>query len=221
MGHVPHVGPPLLEGSLERYAERPDLVELRPADATLPKSATLRLASQVPTQFSVVSQSRVSSRPELTKRWSVALDVAREVEARCLVLATPFGHPHRLNRKRLKALVDGSPDAPLLVAGSRAGCGDRGGHCARSGPGSRSWWTPRGSGSQGPIAYFRLRGLGESTRPARRDRQSGRRACGSLSSRGKRTTSPAPRAQALRKSSAPAARGGDRCRPRRDVPGRR
>jgi uncharacterized protein YecE (DUF72 family) len=169
----PHVGLPLLEGSLERYAEKYDLVELRPGDASLPKSATLRSwRRKVPPSFvfsvvfpRVVNELKPS--PELDEALEHALGVARDVEARCLVLATPPSvTPTDLNRKRLKALVERIPHDAVSLA-----------------------WEPRGlweteeavavaddldlvlvvdaarePAPKGPIAYFRLRGLGESTR---------------------------------------------------------
>jgi uncharacterized protein YecE (DUF72 family) len=206
----PHVGLPLLEGSLERYAEKYDLVELRPVDASLPKSATLRAwRRKVPPSFvfsvvfpRVVSELKPS--PELDKALEHALDVAREVEARCLVLATPPSvTPTDLNRKRLKALVERIPHDAVSLA-----------------------WEPRGlwetehavaladdldlvlivdaarePAPKGPIAYFRLRGLGEATRlsPAAIDK-----VAGELVSRREayvviETASPASVAQALRK----------------------
>jgi len=206
----PHVGLPLLEGSIERYAEKYDLVELRPVDVTLPKAATLRAwRRKVPPSFvfSVVFPRIVSElkpSPELDEALGQALDVARDVEARCLVLATPPSvTPTDLNRKRLKALVERIPHDAVSLA-----------------------WEPRGlweieeavavaadldlvlvvdaareAAPKGPVAYFRLRGLGESTRlsPAAIDK-----VAAELASRREayvviESSSPASVAQALRK----------------------
>ena len=206
----PHVGLPLLEGSLERYAEKYDLVELRPVDASLPKSATLRAwRRKVPPSFvfSVVFPRTVSElrpSPELDKALEHALDVAREVEARCLVLATPPSvTPTDLNRKRLKALVERIPHDAVSLA-----------------------WEPRGlweteealalaqdldlvlvvdaareAAPKGPIAYFRLRGLGESTRlsPAAIDKVAGELLARREAYVVIESASPASVAQALRK----------------------
>jgi uncharacterized protein YecE (DUF72 family) len=169
----PHVGLPQLEGSLERYSEKYDLVELRPGDAVLPKSATLRAwRRKVPPSFvfSVVLPRIVCElkpTPEFDRALELALAAARDVEARCLVIATPPSvTPTDLNKKRLKALVERLPHDAVSLA-----------------------WEPRGlweaedalqvaseldlvlivdpareAAPKGPLAYFRLRGLGESTR---------------------------------------------------------
>lgn len=169
----PHVGLPLLEGSLERYAEKFDLVELRPGDSVLPKSSTLRSwRRKVPPSFvfsvvfpKVVGELKPSA--DLDAALETSLAAARDVEARCLVLATPPSlTPTDLNRKRLKALVERIPHDAVTLAWE-----------------PRGLWEPeeaaalaadldivlvadpvREPAPKGPIAYFRLRGLGESTR---------------------------------------------------------
>lgn len=180
----PHVGLPLLEGSLERYAEKYDLVELRPGDAPLPKPATLRAwRRKVPPSFvfSVVMPRIVSElkpSPELDQALEHALAVARDVEARCLVLATPPSvTPTDLNRKRLKALVARIPHDAVSLAWEPRGlweteeavdlAGDLGLVLVVD--------AAREPAPKGPIAYFRLRGLGESTRlsPAAIDKVAG------------------------------------------------
>src|SRR5262249_61882055 len=91
----PHVGLATLEGDLERYAEKYDLLELRPGDAAVPKASTLRAwRRKVPPSFvfSVVFPKPVSElKPSaaLEAALEQSLAVAREVEARCLVIATP------------------------------------------------------------------------------------------------------------------------------------
>src|SRR5258707_3286072 len=91
----PHVGLATLEGDLERYAEKYDLLELRPGDVAMPKPATLRAwRRKVPPSFvfSVVFPKVVGElKPSAALDQAVehALAVAREVEARCLVIATP------------------------------------------------------------------------------------------------------------------------------------
>jgi uncharacterized protein YecE (DUF72 family) len=169
----PHVGLAALEGDLERYAEKYDLLELRPGDSAGPKPATLRAwRRKVPPSFvfSVVLPKPVSElKPStaLDEALEHALGVAREVEARCLVIATPPSiTPTDLNRKRLTALVERIPHDAVTLA-----------------------WEPRGiweiddavelaekldlvlvvdaarePAPKGAIAYFRLRGLGEATR---------------------------------------------------------
>jgi uncharacterized protein YecE (DUF72 family) len=169
----PHVGLAVLEGDLERYAEKFDLLELRPGDAAIPKPSTLRAwRRKVPPSFvfSVVFPKAVSElkpSPALDQALDQALVVAREVEARCMVIATPPSiTPTALNKKRLTALVERIPHDAVTLA-----------------------WEPRGiwemedavelaekldlvlvvdaarePAPKGAIAYFRLRGLGESSR---------------------------------------------------------
>jgi uncharacterized protein YecE (DUF72 family) len=169
----PHVGLATLEGDLERYAEKYDLLELRPGDAAVPKPATLRAwRRKVPPSFvfSVVfpkSVSELKPSAALDAALEQALAVAREVEARCLVIATPPSiTPTDLNRRRLNALVERIPHDAVTLAWEPRGIwemdeaaefADKLGlvlvvDAAREQP-------PKGS-----VAYFRLRGLGESTR---------------------------------------------------------
>src|SRR5882762_3671701 len=119
----PHVGLATLEGDLERYAEKYDLLELRPGDAAVPKPATLRAwRRKVPPSFvfSVVFPKAVCElkpTPLLDSGLEHALAVAREVEARCLVIATPPSiTPTDLNRKRLTSLVDRIPHDAVTLA---------------------------------------------------------------------------------------------------------
>jgi uncharacterized protein YecE (DUF72 family) len=169
----PHVGLPALEGDLERYAEKYDLLELRPGDVSMPKPATLRSwRRKVPPSFvfsvvlpRVIGELKPSA--ALDQALEQALAVARDVEARCLVIATPPSiTPTELNKKRLASLVEKIPHDAVTLA-----------------------WEPRGiweteeatevaeklglvlvvdaareAAPKGAVAYFRLRGLGESIR---------------------------------------------------------
>lgn len=169
----PHVGLSTLTGGLERYAERFDMLELRLGDTSLPKPATLRSWRKKVSPsfvFSVVLPRVVGElRPsrELDEALAQSLDVARALEARCIVLVTPPSiTPTELNKKRLEALVARIPHDAVTLA-----------------------WEPRGvweveqaeplakklglvvvvdpahdAPPKGPVAYLRLRGLGESTR---------------------------------------------------------
>src|ERR1044071_4498750 len=133
----PHVGLATLEGDVERYAEQYEWLESRPGDAAVPKPATLRAwRRKVPPSFvfSVVFPKPVAElKPSaaLDAALEQALAVAREVEARCLVIATPPSiTPTDLNRKRLAALVERIPhDAVTLAWGPRGtlGRGEGGG----------------------------------------------------------------------------------------------
>lgn len=169
----PHVGLPVLEGDLERYAEKYDLLELHPIDQPVPKPGTLRAwRRKVPPSFvfSVVCPKVVGElRPSaaLDEALEQTLATARDVEARCIVVATPAGvTPTDLNRKRLAQLVEKLPNDAVTVAWEPHGI-----------------WEPeetfalaekldvvlivdasREPAPKGAIAYFRLRGLGEAAR---------------------------------------------------------
>src|SRR5690242_8797767 len=119
----PHVGLPVLEGDLERYAEKYDLLELHPIDHPIPKPATLRAwRKKVPPSFvfSVVCPKLVGElrpSPQFDEALEQTLATAREVEARCLVVATPAAvTPTDLNRKRLAQLVEKLPNDAVTVA---------------------------------------------------------------------------------------------------------
>jgi uncharacterized protein YecE (DUF72 family) len=200
----------LLEGNLERYAEKYDLVELRPVDAALPKSATLRAwRRKVPPSFvfSVVFPRAVSElkpSPELDAGLEHALDVAREVEARCLVLATPPSvTPTDLNRKRLKALVERIPHDAVSLAWEPHGLWeiDEAVALAEDLDLVLVVDAAREAAPKGPIAYFRLRGLGESTRlsPAAIDKVAAELVARREAYVVIESTSPSSVAQALRK----------------------
>jgi len=126
----PHVGLAALEGDLERYAEKYDLLELRPGEGAMPKPATLRAwRRKVPPSFafSVVFPKAVS---ELKP--SAALDAALEQSL--------AWEPHGIwELDEAEELAD-KLGVVLVVDAAREP-------------------APKGA-----IAYFRLRGLGESSR---------------------------------------------------------
>ena len=169
----PHVGLATLEGNLERYAEKYDLLELRPGDGVVPKPATLRAwRRKVPPSFvfSVVFPQPVSElKPSsaLDEALEHALGVAREVEARCLVIATPPSiTPTELNRKRLSALVERIPHDAVTLAWEPRGIWetDEAAELADKLGIVLVVDAAREPAPKGSIAYFRLRGLGESAR---------------------------------------------------------
>jgi uncharacterized protein YecE (DUF72 family) len=225
----PHVGLPVLEGDLERYAEKYDLLEIHPVDQAVPKSATLRAwRRKVPPSFvfSVVFPrvvGELKSSPAFDEALEQALAVARDVEARCLVLTTPASiTPTDLNKKRLAALLEKLPDDVVTVAWEPHGI-----------------WEPeeamaladklelvlvvdpsREPAPKGSIAYFRLRGLGETTRlsPAALDKvaaelQPRREAYVIIESRAPATVAEALRKKAVHRAS-PSRAPGSVLRPR-------
>lgn len=162
-----------MQGDLQRYAERYDLLELRPGDASLPRASTLRAwRKKVPPSFvfsvvlpKVVGELKPGSALDAALEESLA--VARAVEARCLILATPPSiTPTDLNRKRLSALVQRIPHDAVTLAWEATGIWEREEADEFAG---KLGVVPvvdaaREQPPRGPIAYFRLRGLGESAR---------------------------------------------------------
>src|SRR5262249_19918366 len=107
------VGLPALQGDLEKFASRFDMVEIRPVDTSTPKRGTLRKWRRaVPPAFvfSVVLPRAVGElQPgqELDEALATSLESAAALEARCVVLATPASvRPTQANKKRLAALFD-------------------------------------------------------------------------------------------------------------------
>jgi hypothetical protein len=96
-----------------------------------------------------------------------SLEVARAVEARCLIIATPpLITPTDLNRKRLSALVARIPHDAVTLAWEATGIWERDeadDFAAKLGVVSVVD-AAREPAKKSPIAYFRLRGLGESAR---------------------------------------------------------
>jgi uncharacterized protein YecE (DUF72 family) len=169
----PHVGLPFLEGDLERYAEKYDLLELHPVDAATPKPATLRAwRRKVPPSFvfsvvlpRVIGELRPS--PAFDEALELSLAVARDVEARCLVVATPAAiTPTELNKKRLAALVERLPHDAVTVVWEPHGIWESEESMAVAEKLDLVLVVDasREPAPKGAIAYFRLRGLGEATR---------------------------------------------------------
>ena len=166
------VGLPALQGDLEKYASRFDLVELRPVDAALPKPSTLRRwRKTVPPSFvfSVVLPKIVGELtpgPELDAALATSLEVASVLEARCVILQTPASvRPTAANKKRLAAVFDRMPREGTVRGWEPAGLWEREEVLATS----RSLGVlpvldiAREAPGSGPLLYTRLRALGKST----------------------------------------------------------
>lgn len=168
-----HVGLPQLKGDLARYAQRYELLEVRPVDTPLPKAAKLRQwRKQVPPSFvfsvvlpGVVAELRQAAEAE--QALTQALEAADALEARCLVLTTPVSvTPTALNKKRLGALVEKLPRDVVVVAWEPRGvwsvdeaatvAGELGLHLLVD----ATQETP----PKGAILYTRLRGIGAQTK---------------------------------------------------------
>lgn len=161
-----------MRGKLKSYAERYDLLEVRPVDTPLPPASKLeRWRGQVPPSFafSVVLPQAVGELgrgADFEAALRQALDAAKALQARCLVLATPPGvRPTKANRERLVAIASRLPEHGHVVAWSPAGMWEledvvatahRAGLLAAL-DAARDPLPP------GPIAYTRIRALGQAS----------------------------------------------------------
>jgi uncharacterized protein YecE (DUF72 family) len=165
-------GLPALQGDLEKYASRFDLVELRPVDAALPKPSTLRRwRKAVPPSFvfSVVLPRVVG---ELTPgaafdaALATSLEIAAVLEARCVVLQTPAGvRPTVANKRRLHAVFERIPREGTVRCWEPAGIWEREEviAAARTLGVLPVFDVAREAPATGPLLYTRLRALGKST----------------------------------------------------------
>jgi uncharacterized protein YecE (DUF72 family) len=165
------VGLPALQGDLKKYQSRFDLCELHPVDTSLPRPTTLRKWRElVPPAFAfsivlprVVGE--LAPGKELDAALDAALNVAKVLEARCVVLPTPASvRPTAANRKRLAAVLDRVPREGTVRCWEPMGIWER----------EDILDTARGLGvvpvldaareaaAPGPVAYTRLRALGKS-----------------------------------------------------------
>lgn len=168
-----HVGLPSLRGSLARYAERFDLLEVRPVDSPLPKPAKTRAwRKEVPPAFvfSVVLPSVVSSLKQSSDgdaALATALEHADALEARCLVLITqPDVTPTALNKRRLAALVERLPRDVVTVAWEPRGVWSAAetATIARELDLALITDATRDAAPKGAVLYTRLRGIGAGAR---------------------------------------------------------
>jgi uncharacterized protein YecE (DUF72 family) len=168
-----HVGLPVLHGEIARYAQKFDLLEVRPVDTPLPKASRLaKWRKEVPPAFvfsvvlpSIVTELRTGD--DGAKALATALDVSAALEARCIVIPTPVSvTPTALNKKRLAALIAKLPADAVTLAWEPRGIWD----VAEAGRFAKELGIqlvvdaalekpPRGA-----VMYTRLRGLGVSTR---------------------------------------------------------
>jgi uncharacterized protein YecE (DUF72 family) len=121
------VGPATHKGDLAKLAARFDLVEIRPEGA-VPRPATLRSWRRAVGPrfvFSVVLPrivGELARGAEADAALGRALEVARLLEARCIVLQTAASvRPTSANRDRITRLVDGLPKLGSIVAWEPAG----------------------------------------------------------------------------------------------------
>lgn len=166
------VGLPNLIGKLEGYAQRFDLLELRPVDAPLPAPNKLRgWRKRVPPGFAfsvvlprVVGELATSVAAEAAL--AQALEVARALEARCIVLATPpTVRPTSANKKRLAQLFDRLPREGVVRCWEASGLWEPTDVAvtAREASVVPVFDAAAENLPAGPIAYTRLRSLGKTT----------------------------------------------------------
>jgi len=167
------IGLPALKGKLDKYAKRYGMVELRPVDTPLPHGGKLAAwREQVPPSFafSVVLPRSVAMlergrEPEEALR--AAVDAARQLQARVIVLATPpTVRPTPAHRKRIKALAKKLPSEGHVLAWHAMGMWETEDVMATS---NEAGFLPVFDAAQeplppGPVAYTRIRSLGHSAR---------------------------------------------------------
>jgi uncharacterized protein YecE (DUF72 family) len=165
------VGLPALQGDLEKYKARFDLLELRPIDTSLPKIGTLRKwRKAVPPAFvfSVVlprAVGQLAAGKELDAALESSLEIASAVEARCVVLQTPASvRPTAANRRRIAALFARIPPEGTVRCWEPGGMWEREDvlATAREAGALAVFDAAREALPPGPIAYTRLRALGKS-----------------------------------------------------------
>jgi uncharacterized protein YecE (DUF72 family) len=165
------VGLPALQGDVETYKERFDLVEIRPLDTPMPHTPTLRKwrkAAGPAFVFSVVLPrvtGELTPGKALDEALAKALEVAAVVEARCVLLATPASvRPTAQNRKRIAALFDRVAPEGTVRLWEPAGMWERDDvlDTARHAGVLPVFDAAREALAPGPIAYTRLRSLGQS-----------------------------------------------------------
>ncbi|MBW2455425.1 MAG: DUF72 domain-containing protein [Deltaproteobacteria bacterium] len=167
------VGQPGFTGKLENYAERFDMVELRPVDTPLPgpkKLAAWRRKVPPAFAFSVVLPRAVADLTPgaaLDQALEQAVESARVLQASCIVLATPATvRPTARNRDRIATLAERLPRNGHLLAWHAGGMWEAEDVLATA---SRGGWLPIFDAAQeplapGPIVYTRIHAVGNASR---------------------------------------------------------
>lgn len=165
------VGLPALRGDIQKYKNRFDMVELRPVDTSLPRRATLKKwrASVPPSFVFSIVLPRVVGELEagkpLDEALEQALEAARTLESRCIVLTTPASiRPTAANRKRLAAVIERLPLEGVVRCWEPLGMWEREDilETARSLGVVPVLDAASEAPGRGPVVYTRLRALGKS-----------------------------------------------------------
>jgi uncharacterized protein YecE (DUF72 family) len=168
-----HIGLRSLEGPLERYVQRFNLVEVRLDASAAPRPSVLRKwRESAPASFlfsvvlpRVVGELRASEASEAALHG--CLEAARLLQSPVIVIATPPSvRPTAANRRRLAELVERVPHDVVRLAWEPSGLWERE-EAARVA--SQLGLTlvldaARERLAPGPVAYTRLRGLGDARR---------------------------------------------------------
>jgi uncharacterized protein YecE (DUF72 family) len=166
------VGLPSLQGDIQKYKARFDMVELHPVDASVPRGTTLRKwRKSVPPGFvfSVVLPrvvGELAAGAPLDEALASSLEVAAAVEARCIVLQTPASfRPTAANRKKLAALFERVPPEGVVRCWEPSGIWERDDilATARAAKVVPVLDAAREAPPPGPLVYTRLRALGKSS----------------------------------------------------------
>ena len=168
-----HIGKRAVQGHLESYAQRFDMVEVRPdLDAPVRPAALKKWRASVPAPFvfSVVLPTAVfDARNDKLAHQALdqSLEVARLLQSPVIVIATPVSFtPTSSNRRRLAALVAKLPDDVVRLAWEPAGLWEL--EEARAIASNLKLTLVTDAAREqlppGPIAYTRLRGLGDARR---------------------------------------------------------
>jgi uncharacterized protein YecE (DUF72 family) len=170
-----HIGAKDLRGEISAYAKRFDLIEVRLPEALKPKAgptqATLRKwRKAVPPHFEFVvvlgpEVSKLRPTDELETELATALDAVNILQSRCVLLATPAEvTPTQLARERIQKLLDRLPRDVTQVAWEPRGVWE----VEDAAVWAKKWGIAlavdptRDPVPVGPVAYARLRALGES-----------------------------------------------------------
>ncbi|HQY61796.1 MAG: DUF72 domain-containing protein [Myxococcales bacterium] len=170
-----HIGAKELRGELSAYAKRFDMLEVRPPSAAQPKvGPTLttlrkwRKAAPPHFEFVVVlgpAVGRLKASPELESELETALAAATALQSRCILLATPAEvTPTALSRDRIARLLERLPRDVTQIAWEPRGVwetDDAAVWACKWGV-ALSVDPTREPVPAGPVAYARLRALGES-----------------------------------------------------------
>lgn len=164
-----HIGAKELRGNIAAYAKRFDLLEVR-ADSSRPTEALLRKwRKQVPPhfEFCVVAGPHLAAlkeSPQLDAELEMTLKTIAALQARCLLLPTPVEvTPSALSRQRMAKLLERLPRDATHVVWEPRGVWET----EDAAVAAKKWGivlavdASRDPVPPGPVAYTRLRALGE------------------------------------------------------------